>query len=468
FGSMARQVLAHGAVPARLNERAIAYYLTGKPYNFLTEGTYFEGIWRVRPAHTLALTQSGEARQTRYWDIDRGRQLRYNSDQAYAEELLHLLEQAVKAQSRSQRPVAVLTSGGMDSSLVACLLGKLRQEGCGVDFQLVSFVYGESHSADERQYISHIATHCGTVVHYVDGLGHLPLSSSPYVGWFDDEPPRYWNDPLWHATFVQVAQLGCRVALLGQGGDSLFTVHHVLFADLLRQRRLIECVREIRTVSTQYRRRVMELICDQWARTLAPMWLLKLHRRLRRSQLAWVNKDFADPLTDVPDFKWGFPDHGFPSIHQAARYHAISDWLYPVEAAIHRLAVPHGLEPRDPYLYRPLVEFGLALPAEQIYRRGVTKWALRNASHGIVPEPIRLRLDKTTFDTVLRHGLAEWVRMGAQSRVSGWTLVRRGHVNAGRLSEALAAYGAAPTDRAAITLWKPLVLEQWLQFVQAA
>ncbi len=469
FSSMARQVLAHGAAPVRLNERAIAYYLTGAPYDFLTEGTYFKGIRRVRPAHKLALTSSAEPRQTRYWDIDRTRQLRYNGDHAYAEELLHLLEQSVKAHSRSQRPVAVFTSGGMDSASIASLQGKLRERGQGADFKLISFVYGQGHAADESEYISTIARRYGIDAHYIDGLQHLPFSAFPDVGRCNDEPPHYWNDPVWHAGFKQAAQFGCRAALLGQGGDCLFITQQAVFGDLLRQGRLLECIREIQAAVSQYGGVAASAICKQLIQAGTPRWLRKLYRSVRgQGALAWFNPDFVRPLaTSAPELKWGFPDYGFRFAHQAARYYAISDWLYPVEAAIHSLATPYGLEARDPYLDRRLVEFAFALPAEQFYHRGVTKRVLRNATMNSVPEAVRLRRTITIFDTVLRQGLIEWVTTGAQGQAAEWISVQRGYINAQRLSETWQAFGSAPTDRVAKVLWKPILLEEWLRSIRS-
>lgn len=468
FGSMARQVLAHGAVPARLNERAIAYYLTGKPYNFLTEGTYFEDVWRARPAHGAVLTPSGELRQTRYWDIDRGRQLHYSSDEEYAEELLHLLRQSVKAHARSHRPVAVFTSGGMDSSTIASLLGKMREEGDSIDFRMISFVFGEGHPSDERPYIEAIARRYDVEVHYINGLDHPPFSESLYVGKYDDEPPRWWNDPLWHAGFEQVAHPGCRVALLGQGADSLFTVQNVLFGDLVRQGRLLDCIRELWVIPPRYRRRVALAIADQSIRALAPMWMRKLRRWMpRRGQPGWVNKDLAGPLiADTPELRWGFPNNGFPFAHQTARYYTVSDWLYPVKAAFHRLATPHSLQPGDPYLDRRLVEFALALPVNQCYHRGTTKRVLRNATANVLPDTVRLRQSKTLFDAVLRQGLKDWAAAGDQVWLSEWISVEHGYMNMRPLSQALRACDTTQTHQMAWALWKPLLLEQWLRSIQ--
>ncbi|HEU4885669.1 MAG TPA: asparagine synthase-related protein, partial [Longimicrobium sp.] len=62
---------------------------------------------------------------------------------------------------------------------------------------------------------------------------------------------------------------------------------------------------------------------------------------------------------------------------------------------------PHedGVEMRYPFLHRPLVEMSLGLPMELLLRPGTTKWVLRQAMRGILPEIVCLRGGKGGPDT---------------------------------------------------------------------
>jgi asparagine synthase (glutamine-hydrolysing) len=55
-------------------------------------------------------------------------------------------------------------------------------------------------------------------------------------------------------------------------------------------------------------------------------------------------------------------------------------------------------EMRYPFLYRPLVEMSLALPATQRVRPYARKWILRQAARGILPERVRTRSTKGGID----------------------------------------------------------------------
>ncbi len=57
-------------------------------------------------------------------------------------------------------------------------------------------------------------------------------------------------------------------------------------------------------------------------------------------------------------------------------------------------------EGRHPFLDRRIVEFAFAIPDEQRYRRDVSKFVLREAMRGILPERVRLRPDKADLTAI--------------------------------------------------------------------
>ncbi len=57
----------------------------------------------------------------------------------------------------------------------------------------------------------------------------------------------------------------------------------------------------------------------------------------------------------------------------------------------------HSLEARVPFLDHRLVEFAFRLPDEWKIRGRTTKYVLREALAGVIPEQIRSRADKVGF-----------------------------------------------------------------------
>ena len=64
-----------------------------------------------------------------------------------------------------------------------------------------------------------------------------------------------------------------------------------------------------------------------------------------------------------------------------------------------RNSMAHSIESRVPFLDYRLVEFALGLPDEFKLSEGITKRVMREGMEGILPEPIRTRMDKKGFVT---------------------------------------------------------------------
>src|SRR5205823_12600419 len=64
-----------------------------------------------------------------------------------------------------------------------------------------------------------------------------------------------------------------------------------------------------------------------------------------------------------------------------------------------RDSMAHSRELRLPFLDRRVAEFALSLPAEFLYRDGVTKRVLRDAVRGLVPAGVLEKREKLRFET---------------------------------------------------------------------
>ena len=139
---------------------------------------------------------------------------------------------------------------------------------------------------------------------------------------------------------------------------------------------------------------------------LAPPWLRRVVRRVRGPNrlLAFLDDEFIR-RTHVEDrIRRPPPDPRCPNRTQ----NEFCQWLWNGDAAyghelderIHALA---GIEARHPFLDRRLIEFCVAIPEDQRWRNGQTKFVLRNAMTNLLPECVRMRLTKGDYSyTFLR------------------------------------------------------------------
>jgi asparagine synthase (glutamine-hydrolysing) len=172
-----------------------------------------------------------------------------------------------------------------------------------------------------------------------------------------------------------------------------------------------------------------------------PGWL-GARLRERRFRRAPIDAPFADPLRRL---MYGFlVAQNLPAL---LRYED-------------RNSMAFGIEARVPFLDEPLVEMAFALPATQLVRDGESKWLMRRALRGLLPEVVRVRQDKLGFatpgDTWLRDELAPL----ADELLASASLRGRGYVDPGAAGALWARHRAGTVD-AHHTLWRCIHLELW-------
>jgi asparagine synthase (glutamine-hydrolysing) len=105
---------------------------------------------------------------------------------------------------------------------------------------------------------------------------------------------------------------------------------------------------------------------------------------------------------------------GLGSAHNLAERQKIDLTYSSIPALLHhedRSSMAHSIESRLPFLDYRLVEFSLRCAPRLKLRDGWSKWLLRNALVGTLPDKIRLRTTKLGFNTPE----SQWMRMGLQN-----------------------------------------------------
>ena len=119
FGSEIKAFLEHPKFKKKLNKNALRPYLTFQ-YSSLDE-TFFEGVYKLPPAHSFTFKPGEELELTRYWDADF---TEVSGDfKRYVDEIDRAVHESVEAHRISDVKVGSFLSGGVDSSYItACLM----------------------------------------------------------------------------------------------------------------------------------------------------------------------------------------------------------------------------------------------------------------------------------------------------------------------------------------------------------
>ena len=216
FASEIKALLALPGTPRTINREGLVSYLS---YGYVPgEETILAGVRRVAPASILTYsTESDRLSQDKYWqlpELDAAA-----AREADAEELTtllrHRLTRAVKMQMEADVPVAVLLSGGLDSSLVTALAAESVPK-------VRTFTIGFPNAGrfDERAHARLVARHFGTE-HVEISLESTALDALERIVRLQDEP---LCDSSILPTFLvcETVSRHVKVALGGDGGDELF------------------------------------------------------------------------------------------------------------------------------------------------------------------------------------------------------------------------------------------------------
>ena len=390
FGSEIKALLAHPAVPARVNRAVIPLYLT---YGYVPSPcTFFEDICELPPGHTLTVADGDVALQ-QYWEVprDRGSET-VLSEKEYVRLVREHFEDAVKVRLASDVPLGAFLSGGVDSAAVVAVMSQL------LDHPVNTFAIGfaDDPSFNELRY-ARIVADCFKTNHREFLVTPDAIDLLPKLVWHYDQP---FADSSAIPTYC-VAQLTrghVKVALTGDGGDELFAGY-----DRFAAARIAEYYRLVPGL--------LRNTVDRWVHALPESTSYNgLVRRARRfvesaalplpeRYLEWVGifrPSFLNELmidTVVSDPADHFP--GYFDSRQAAdpigQLLAVNMMSYlPGDLLVKtdRMTMANSLEARCPFLDHRLLEFACQIPSALKLKGMTTKYILKRALKGLVPEEI--------------------------------------------------------------------------------
>lgn len=324
-----------------------------------------------------------------------------------------LFEDSIRLQLRADVPVGSCLSGGLDSSSVVCVARRLLDADGAVVRQHTFSARSAVEKYDEGKYIDQVVASTQVQAHEVTPPLSELFKLLPAIAWHQDEP--FGSTSIyaqWHV-FALAREHGVKVLLDGQGADEMLGGYHGFFgprlSGLLRTGRWGALWREMQNLKALHGYPLSWGIA-RMADTLMPDVLRQALRsmsgRPSGGSSAWLDIGRLETVGTDPFMQFG-ARHG--SVGELSLAQLVSTNLPMLLHCEDRNSMAHGIEARVPFLDHRLVEFSLGLNEAQKISEGVTKRVLRESMHGILPEPVRQRMDKLGFVTPEEV----WIREGA-------------------------------------------------------
>jgi asparagine synthase (glutamine-hydrolysing) len=371
-----------------------------------------EGVKKLEPAR-IATASAGrpQLKIERYWNVEFAPDLKSTEDEL-VERLREILVESVVLHEISDVPIGAFLSGGIDSSTIVATMARLATG------RVKTFSIGFAEAGyDEVEYARQVARAFGTDHHELI-LRPDVVEVVEDLTWYLDEP---FGDTSAIPTYMvsKLAAEHVKVVLSGDGGDELFGGYDKYLVEQSERRfdrvpagirRLAGAAGNAMPDGMRGRRFLQHLALD------GPRRYLDASTMFQPGQLrALLQDDVFDEVSR----------HDPLAASLAALEPKSNDWLSAIQyndlehylpldilTKVDRMTMAHSIEARPPLLDHKLVEFAATVPAHMRIRNGTTKYLMKRAMRGILPDGIIDR-PKQGFAVPL----AKWFR----GELSGFT-----------------------------------------------
>ncbi|NBE49966.1 asparagine synthase (glutamine-hydrolyzing) [Streptomyces boluensis] len=437
FASEIPALLGFPGLAARTRPQGLdAYLATKTPFG---QQTMLSGVTVLPPATTLTCRPGQAPRIVTRAAPDPVPRLP-DDRRAVGSRLRGTLRHEVGRLLTADAPVAVITSGGLDSSLVTALAAEHRP------VHSFNIAYRGRWPFDERHHARSVAEHTGTVHHQVEiDPAELPVlieQTVAHLGQPNADPITVST----HALFAAVRAAGFKAALTGDAADEVF-------GGYTRMRAAAEADADGRPWTAAY--------LDQ----LGVLPARLRHRLYTDAYRADAVATSPLPATALDALTQG-PGSALERITEFELRHRLP--AYHLRRVDH-LTMAHSVEARLPFCQRGVLALGRALPDRLRIHGGQVKTSLYAAAAGLLPHGV-LGRPKQPFtlpvSAMLTPGTPLWEY--ARDTLAPARLTARGELRPGVVNGLFTRQAQHPDDITAATLWALLVHGVWRDRIAAA
>jgi asparagine synthase (glutamine-hydrolysing) len=391
FASEITPLLSISGIKAKPNNLAIFDYLIFSRTDH-NEETFFENILRLVHGWKFSIDVAANPRHDNpELKLEIWYDLRKNLKEPYTDNIdfQQSLSSAIGLRLRSDVPVGVCFSGGLDSSSIVSILLKVYDF---QDLNTFSTTFEEGQYGDETEYINEYRSLLKYMYFTTPSAESLAQDLTGFIRAHGEPIPS--TSPYAQFKVMELAKEHVVVTIDGQGADELLAGYHYFYAfyfkELLLKWKLFKLLREM-------------IGCFKLHRSLYPFktfaFLLlpnNLMTGFRLLEKGYLNEDFYKTYRKYSNVSENI--YGSKGLKDSL----IDHFNYKLEHLLKwedRNSMWFSLEARIPFLDHRFVERTLSMSSEAKIKNGWTKYILRESMKGMLPEKIRMRKGKLGFGT---------------------------------------------------------------------
>jgi asparagine synthase (glutamine-hydrolysing) len=383
-------MLAHPDVSREPNDKVIAEFAL-KGWVFNQWGTFFSSIQKC-PRATYLIVMGDSLSEKKYWDIGAIKPLHYESKEEYVEHLQNLLETVIGDRIDSTYPIGAHMSGGLDSSVIATIAGRMWKERGNTEFYTYNWCrpgpdddpewheWGDARKIARIEGFEHTEIDCNaeeikqTLLHHdirVDGTTMYEYE---------------------RVLLPQAQAKGIRLIFSGFGGDEILTARfkdtHI---DKIRRGRFISAWRGLRSELDEDRKLNALRLPYRYVRMLLNS-ILPSHFRHRKLLNLIRNRIQKSALMLTDKFSYyALSNHLETFFHSEES--VLKRQLVYINSGYHQermgswtaLGRKSGVRYVYPYLDKRIVEFALSIPSFLYFKGGHSRYLYKLAATNFLP-----------------------------------------------------------------------------------
>jgi asparagine synthase (glutamine-hydrolysing) len=403
FASEIKAILEHPLIKRDIDTTALYHYLT--LYVTPAPMTLFKGINKLPPGYIMVCDKDGNIKQEQYWDAIIQTPAEDYPEEYCIKEIRRLLSESIEKRMMSDVPFGVFLSGGIDSSTNVALMSKLMNR--PVDTFSVGF--RDQPEYNEFDYAQQVAAEFKTNHHEVIIGQHDLMDYIPTMVYHQDEPLADWVCvPLYYVSKL-ARDNGTIVIQIGEGSDEIFFGYdgYMTYLNIYNNywKPYMKLPRALRRAVYSLASPLSPLIgrgpglkellrCAAsgeelfWGGAIAFSEVQK--KQLMSNSIDWQGLNsfniVRQPLARIDSQK---PGADFVErMTYLELKHRLPELLL---MRVDKITMSTSVEGRAPYLDQKLVEFAMGIPTKLKVKNRQTKYILKKAVEGIIPENIIYR-----------------------------------------------------------------------------
>lgn len=398
----------HKITENRTANRKRVYEYLAYGYRINNGETFFDNCSELLPGTNLIIEDS-EIILKKYWTL-KSDLYKLKDKNDYKREFSELFKSAVKLRYRSDVPVALLLSGGLDSTAIARVTDDLIENGELESNEIQAFIASfPGFVGDETAIAREFIKTCNHIkLHEISVESKDVISELEELIYELDSPLGSFNCIVHNNIMKECKKKGIKVVLNGQGSDEAFAGYDRYFCGVFLIDQLLSrkgnFIREFSALNKKngYSKKI--LFMQMLKSLISPSLSAYLRARFIEKTIPILDQKFVKKNNQKikTDYKFSIKGNNLTNyLLDCINNQGLNTILHYEDIS----SMNQSIEIRSPFVDYRMMEFAFSIPTEIKFKEGVTKIIIRDTVGKLLPKSITENRNKLGFNTPFKSYL---------------------------------------------------------------